>query len=160
MHDCINGPFFNSTDYTDLSLLVNGSFGGIVLSGTQPYLDAYGVSKASADARDAGGVWVNGKQYNAEKYYNTIQNLPGYYSYDATNVRLQEASINYAIDGKIISNRVKRITLGVIGTNLLMIYNKAPFDPQLSFGLGTYASTELFMTPAMKTYGMSLKVQF
>ena len=46
----------------DLSFLINGSFGGIVLSGTQPYLDAYGVSKASADARDAGGVWVNGKQ--------------------------------------------------------------------------------------------------
>ncbi|MFK8303324.1 SusC/RagA family TonB-linked outer membrane protein [Capnocytophaga stomatis] len=144
----------------DLNVLFNGSFGGVVLSGTQPYLDAYGVSKISADARDAGGVWVNGKQYDTEKYYNTIQNLPGYYSYDATSVRLQEASLNYTLDGKVISDKIKRITFGIIGTNLWMIYNKAPFDPQLTFGVGTYASTELFMTPAMKTYGASLKIQF
>lgn len=144
----------------DLNLLFNGSFGGVTLSGTQPYLDAYGVSKASADARDAGGVWVNGKQYDAEKYYNTIQGLSGYYSYDATNVRLQEASLTYTIDGKVLSDKVKRITLGVIGTNLWMIYNKAPFDPQLTYGVGTYNATEFFMTPSMRTYGMSLKVNF
>ncbi|MDO4783177.1 MAG: SusC/RagA family TonB-linked outer membrane protein, partial [Capnocytophaga felis] len=144
----------------DLNVLFNGSFGGVVLSGTQPWLDAYGVSKVSADARDAGGVLVNGKLYDAEKYYSTLQDLPGYYSYDATNVRLQEASLNYTLDGKIISNQIKRITLGVVGTNLWMIYNKAPFDPQLSFGVGTYAGTELFMTPAMKTFGLSLKLQF
>ncbi|CEN36897.1 TonB-dependent receptor plug domain protein (fragment) [Capnocytophaga canimorsus] len=144
----------------DLSVLFNGSFGGVVLSGTQPYLDAYGVSKASADARDAGGVLVNGKLYDPEKYYSTIKDLPGYYSYDATNVRLQEASLSYTFDGKLISNGIKRITFGFIGTNLWMIYNKAPFDPQLSFGVGTYAQTELFMTPAMRTYGLSLKLQF
>ncbi|GIJ96656.1 SusC/RagA family TonB-linked outer membrane protein [Capnocytophaga stomatis] len=144
----------------DLSVLFNGSFGGVVLSGTQPYLDAYGVSKASADARDAGGVLVNGKLYDPEKYYNTIRELSGYYAYDATNVRLQEASLNYTLDGKVISNQIKRITFGVIGTNLWMIYNKAPFDPQLSFGVGTYTQTELFMAPAMKTYGLSLKLQF
>ncbi|GJQ04983.1 SusC/RagA family TonB-linked outer membrane protein [Capnocytophaga canimorsus] len=144
----------------DLSVLFNGSFGGVVLSGTQPYLDAYGVSKASADARDAGGVLVNGKLYDPEKYYSTIKDLPGYYSYDATNVRLQEASLSYTFDGKLISNGIKRITFGLIGTNLWMIYNKAPFDPQLSFGVGTYAQTELFMTPAMRTYGLSLKLQF
>ena len=31
------------------------ALGGIVLGGTQPMLDAYGVSKASADARDKVG---------------------------------------------------------------------------------------------------------
>ena len=144
----------------DFSFLFNGSFGGIVLSGTQPYLDAYGVSKASAEARDAGGVMVNGKLYDAQKYYNTIKKLPGYYSYDATNVRLQEVSLSYSLDGKHFCDKVKRVTLGVIGTNLWMIYNKAPFDPQLTFGVGTYAATEFFMTPSAATYGASLKIQF
>ena len=144
----------------DLSFLINGSFGGIVLSGTQPYLDAYGVSKASADARDAGGVLVNGKLYNPEKYYNTIKNLDGYYSYDATNVRLQEVSLTYSLDGSHFWDKVKRVTIGVIGTNLWMIYNKAPFDPQLTFGVGTYAAKELFMTPSAASYGASLKIQF
>ena len=144
----------------DLSFLINGSFGGIVLSGTQPYLDAYGVSKASADARDAGGVLVNGKLYNPEKYYNTIKNLDGYYSYDATSVRLQEVSLTYSLDGSHFWDKVKRVTIGVIGTNLWMIYNKAPFDPQLTYGVGTYATTEFFMTPSAATYGASLKIKF
>ena len=144
----------------DLSFLINGSFGGIVLGGTQPMLDAYGVSKASADARDNGGVVVNGKKYDAQKYYNTIKDLPGYYSYDATNVRLQEVSLNYTIDGKHFWDKVKSITIGAIGTNLWMIYNKAPFDPQLTYGVGTYATTEFFMTPSAATYGASLKIKF
>ena len=144
----------------DLSFLFNGSFGGIVLAGTQPMLDAYGVSKASADARDNRGVVVNGKKYDAQKYYNTIKDLPGYYSYDATNVRLQEVSLNYTIDGKHFWDKVKSVTIGAIGTNLWMIYNKAPFDPQLTYGVGTYATTEFFMTPSAATYGASLKIKF
>ena len=144
----------------DLSFLFNGSFGGIVLAGTQPMLDAYGVSKASADARDNDGVVVNGKKYDAQKYYNTIKDLPGYYSYDATNVRLQEVSLNYTIDGKHFWDKVKSVTIGAIGTNLWMIYNKAPFDPQLTYGVGTYATTEFFMTPSAATYGASLKIKF
>ena len=146
----------------DLNVLFNGSFGGIVLSGTQAALDFMGVSKASADARDAGGVWVNGKQYDPEKYYKAIgeNSLGGYYNYDATNVRLQEASLSYNFDGKIISDKIKRVTLSAIGTNLWMIYNKAPFDPQLVGGTGTYSAAEFFQVPSMRTYGMSVKVQF
>ncbi|MDO4228962.1 MAG: SusC/RagA family TonB-linked outer membrane protein [Capnocytophaga sp.] len=146
----------------DVNVLFNGSFGGIVLSGTQAALDFMGVSKASADARDAGGVWVNGKQYPAQAYYETIgkNSLGGYYNYDATNVRLQEASISYNFDGKIISDQIKRITLSAIGTNLWMIYNKAPFDPQLVGGTGTYSAAEFFQVPSMRTYGMSVKLQF
>ncbi|WP_315541765.1 SusC/RagA family TonB-linked outer membrane protein [Capnocytophaga leadbetteri] len=152
----------NSLSYRniDLSFLLNGSFGGIVLAGTQPYLDAYGVSKASADARDAGGVLVNGKRYSPEKYYNTIQDLPGYYSYDATNIRLQEVSLTYTLEGKHFWDKLKSVTIGVIGTNLWMIYNKAPFDPQQTYGVGTFAATEFFMTPSAATYGASLKVKF
>ena len=152
----------NSLSYKniDLSFLFNGSFGGIVLAGTLPHLNAYGVSKASADARDAGGVLVNGKRYSPEKYYNTIKDLPGYYSYDATNVRLQEVSLTYTLNGKQFWDKVQSVTFGVIGTNLWMIYNKAPFDPQQTYGVGTYAATEFFMTPSAATYGASLKVKF
>lgn len=152
----------HSFDYKNfnLSVLFNGSFGGVVLSGTQPYLDLYGVSQATADARQAGGVWIDGKQYDAQKYYSTISKLPGYYAYDATNVRLQEASLNYTLDGKVISDKIKRVTFGLIGTNLWMIYNKAPFDPQLTYGTGTYSAKEFFMVPSTRTYGASVKVQF
>ena len=41
-----------------LSFLINARIGGIVTSSTQALLDRFGVSKASADARDAGGVMI------------------------------------------------------------------------------------------------------
>ena len=39
-----------------LNILIDGRFGGHVMSMTEAMLDFYGVSKASGDARDAGGV--------------------------------------------------------------------------------------------------------
>lgn len=148
----------------DLSLLFNGNFGGVVLSGTQAMLDAYGVSKVSADARDNGGVMVNGVLYPAKNYYESIGGvdaLLGYYTYDATNVRLQEASLSYTLDGDFLGNvGIRRVILSITGNNLWMIYNKAPFDPQLTSSIGTYASTEFFMVPNMKTYGFNAKLQF
>lgn len=146
----------------NFNVLFNGSFGGTVISGTQAALDFMGVSKRTAIARDNGGVWIDGKQYPAENYYQTIgkNSLGGYYAYDATNVRLQEASLSYAFGGKLISDRINKITLSLIGTNLWMIYNAAPFDPQLVGSTGTYTSAEYFQVPSMKTYGMSVKLQF
>lgn len=41
-----------------LSYGFTGRFGGLVVSDTQAVLDKYGVSKVTADARDAGGVQV------------------------------------------------------------------------------------------------------
>ncbi len=154
----------NSFSYKNfnVNLLFNGSFGGVVVSRTQAILDAFGVSKASADARDAGGVMVNGKLYPAEKYYDTVGSaeLGGYYTYDATNVRLQEVSLSYTIDKQIIKG-IDKITASLTGTNLWMIYNKAPFDPQVTAGTGTYdASFEYFQMPSMKTYGVNIKLQF
>lgn len=63
-------------------------------------MDSYGVSKVSADARDAGGVIVDGEKYDAERYFKTVGGkspLMAYYLYDATQVKLQELSIGYSL---------------------------------------------------------------
>jgi hypothetical protein len=41
------------------SVLVNGKFGGVAFSKTEAFLDSYGVSERSAEARDAGSVAIN-----------------------------------------------------------------------------------------------------
>ena len=50
------------------SFLINGRFGGVVTSSTEAILDRFGVSKRSAEARDAGGALFPGSkgalQYN------------------------------------------------------------------------------------------------
>ena len=76
--------------------MVSARIGGIVYSATQAQLDYYGVSEASAAARDAGGVRINGgSMLPAYNWYEVVggKNIPQYYTYSATNVRLQEASI-------------------------------------------------------------------
>lgn len=46
-----------------LGFLFSGRIGGVCYSATQANLDLYGVSEASAAARDAGGVLVNGREW-------------------------------------------------------------------------------------------------
>ena len=75
----------------NLNLLFTARIGGIVISKTQAMLDRYGVSEASADARDAGGVSLGYFKVDPKTYYDAVSNLDAYYTYSATNVRLQEA---------------------------------------------------------------------
>lgn len=146
----------------NLGLLFNVRVGGIVTSYTQAYLDAYGVSKESFKARENGGVWVDGVQYDAEKYYNTVggQNLMAYYTYSATNIRLEEASLSYTLPNKWFGNVIQRMTIATIGRNLLMIYRKAPFDPEMVSSTGTYNRGDFFMPPSLRNIGFSVKIDF
>nr|WP_314691923.1 SusC/RagA family TonB-linked outer membrane protein [uncultured Prevotella sp.] len=149
-----------------LSFLINARFGGIVTSSTQALLDRFGVSKASADARDAGGVMIpNQGLYDAKKYYTLVatgeNDLAGYYTYSATNVRLQELTLSYKFNSKLFNNVIKDLTLSFVATNPWMIYCKAPFDPELTASTGTYGQgNDYFMQPSLKSYGFSVKFKF
>ena len=57
----------------NLGVLFTARIGGICYSATQANMDLYGVSEASAAARDAGGVWINGRELvDAQKWYQAI----------------------------------------------------------------------------------------
>ena len=158
----------NSFTYKNfgLSFLLNARVGGVVTSSTQALLDRFGVSKASADARDAGGVMLpNQGLYAAKKYYMLTatgeNDLAGYYTYSATNVRLQELTLSYRFNPRWFKNIVKDLTLSFIATNPWMIYCKAPFDPELTSSTGTYGQgNDYFMQPSLKSYGFSVKFKF
>lgn len=145
----------------NFSFLINARVGGVVTSGTQAFMDAYGVSKETFIARENGGVWLNGKRYDSEKYYNTVggQNLMAYYVYDATNIRLQEANLSYTFPKKWLGNVVNKLTISAIGRNLWMIYNKAPFDPEMTSSTGTYNRGDFFMPPSLRSFGFSVKFE-
>ncbi len=147
-----------------LSALFTARIGGIVYSATQAAMDQYGVSEASALARDNGGVLVNGRTLvNAQTWYTAIgssSGLPQYYSYSATNIRLQEASIGYTIPRRWLGN-VCSIRLSVVGRNLWMIYNKAPFDPESVATTGNYyQGIDYFMMPSTRSIGLNARINF
>ena len=149
----------------DLGVVLSARVGGLAYSATQGILDYYGVSEASATARDNGGIPINNGMVDAQKYYQTIGTGEGgyarYYLYSATNVRLQELSLNYTLPKKWFKN-VANVTLGVVGRNLWMIYCKAPFDPELSAATSSnyYMNVDYFMQPSLRNIGFNVKVQF
>ena len=136
--------------------------GGKVLSATQAYLDGYGVSKASAEARDNGGIPVNQGKVDAETWYTTIGTgkVYSHYIYNATNIRLQEASIGYTLPKRWFRD-VCSIDISLVGRNLWMIYCKAPFDPESASSTDTYyQGIDFFMQPSLRSYGFSVKLNF
>jgi len=148
----------------NVGLMFSARFGGIVYSATQATLDSYGVSETTAQARDLGYVEVNGGDHiNPETWYTTIgskNGVPQYYTYSATNIRLQEASIGYTIKKNKLWN-IGDITLSLVGRNLLMLYCKAPFDPEATASTGNYyQGIDYFMTPSTRSIGFNVKVKF
>ncbi|PWV47704.1 SusC/RagA family TonB-linked outer membrane protein [Chitinophaga sp. S165] len=163
----------NNLQYKDfnLSFLIDGKFGGKVMSVTQAMLDQYGVSKVSGDARDAGGVQVNGvnpegnavSTVDAQKWYSSIggrEAASGEYMYSATTVRLREVALGYTIPVKGTSF-FRALKLSLTGRNLVYFSKKAPFDPELTLSTANGLSgVDIFMPPATRSYGLSLNATF
>ncbi|TWJ01687.1 TonB-linked SusC/RagA family outer membrane protein [Mucilaginibacter frigoritolerans] len=162
----------NSFNFGPLNFdfLVDGKFGGQVLSLTQAMLDSYGVSQVSGTARANGGVTVNAVNQagtpvttvNAQTWYQTIGGrnaLTDQYIYSATVVRLRQAALGYT--WPVANSVVKNVKLSLIGRNLFYFYKKAPFDPEVATSTGNGLSgVDLFNQPATRNVGLDLNVSF
>ena len=146
-----------------LSFLFKARFGGIVISETQKWLERYGVSKATADARDLGYVQMGNLRVNPQTYYRAISDtgMNSYYVYSATNIRLQEVALTYSFSKEQLGKSLSNLSVSLIGNNLWMIYNKAPYDPELTATTGiTGQGYDKFMLPSLRGYGVSVKFGF
>ena len=146
----------------NLGFLITARLGGIVLSQTQAILDSWGVSKASAYARNNGGINLNGGKISAENYYRIVGGdnpIWSEYTYSATNARLQEAHLGYTLPKKWLKGM--DLSLGLTANNLFFIYNKAPFDPESVASTGTYyQGFDYFMQPSLRSLGFNVKLKF
>ncbi len=150
-------------------VLIDGRFGGQVMSLTQAMSDLYGVTKVTADARDNGGVAIgaqleDGTPYSgkldAQTFYTTVGGRAGiteYYMYDATNIRLREFSVAYKFNIK--SNVIKGLRLSFVARNLFFFMNKAPFDPDVTMSTGTsFQGVDVFSPPSTRSFGLNLNL--
>lgn len=155
----------------DLSFMINGKFGGVAFSQTESMLDGAGVSQRTADARDAGGVSVNGVKQSddspvsvvpAETWYRAVGDRNGIgeaYVFDRTNVRLTQLALSYRFP--LNNGIVKGLTASLVGQNLFIFYMKAPFDPELAMNTSSSSqSLDNFNLPATRTIGLNLKATF
>ncbi len=150
----------------NLNFLVDGKFGGQVVSVMQGMLDYYGVSKVSGEARDKGYVSINGVDPNGEavsqispkNWYTFIggRNATlGEYVYSATVVRLREVALGY--DVPVHHSVVKDIRFALTGRNLIYFYRKAPYDPEIqSATSNSLGGVDVFNMPAARSFGLKL----
>ncbi|MEO7979171.1 TonB-dependent receptor plug domain-containing protein [Flavobacterium sp.] len=154
------------------NVLLDGRFGGNVLSMTQALNDSYGVSKAFGDAKNAGGVNVNAvaadgvtpvNKISAEDYYGTVggrSGALGEYVYKATNVSLRELSVGYTFNSKAITF-IQNASISLIARNLFFIYKDAPFDPNVALSTGQgLQGVDVFGLPTTRSIGLNLNVTF
>ena len=155
----------------NLNFTIDGRFGGQVLSMTQAIMDINGVSKASGDARNAGGVAVDAvmpdgtavTKMDANAYYKAVggrNGLSSEYMYSATNVSLRELALGYTFH--LAENKaLKSASLSLVARNLFFFYKDAPFDPNISLSTGNgLQGVDVFGMPSTRSIGLNLNVTF
>ena len=164
----------NTFTYKDFSLyfLINGRIGGKVISLTESFLDRYGASERSGEARlyaeknnlymkdGRHAMYLNeGRNMIAvEDYYTFLGTSDASsYIYDATNFRLRELSLGYTF--RNLFGDYKNLSISFVCRNLFFIYRAAPVDPDISLstanGLG---GIDMFNYPSARQFGLNIKL--
>ena len=173
----------NTFTYKDFQFyfLIDGKIGGKVISFTEAYLDYFGTSERTGQARDNAiannlywtsedgtvskpGMYIPGTTQIVpiESYYTTIGGgtpIGRNYVYDATNFRLREVSIGYTF--RNLFGAGKNLTLSANARNLFFLYKDAPIDPETSLSTqNALGNVDIFSMPTTRSYGLTVKATF
>ncbi|HXB28734.1 MAG TPA: SusC/RagA family TonB-linked outer membrane protein [Puia sp.] len=156
-----------------LNFLIDMRKGGVVVSGTQALMASKGTSELTVANRETGFVVPNSvmqdgsknaKVISEEDYWRWIgsDNLVGEaFTYDATNIRLREASLTYNFSKIIAGSFIKGASLTALGRNLFFFKNNAyGFDPESALSTGNNQGLEYTSVPSTRSYGLYLKLNF
>ena len=177
--------FNNTLSYGNLSLsfLLDGRFGGVMVSGSEANFAFDGTGAYTTAFRDGGltldAVTATGekntKAINAETFWTTVSggrySFGEFFTYDATNVRIRELILGYNF--KLNNNTIKNVRLSLVGRNLAFLYRgkatldiagvpdrRMNFDPDINLGAGNYQGVEYGSLPSTRTIGLNLQLGF
>jgi hypothetical protein len=170
------GGISNNFSYKSLTLnfLISARVGGIVSSNTNAIIYADGVTEQTLAGRESfifDGVNASGTKNTvattAEKYWKKVggRNTPvgEVWTYSATNVRMREMSLTYALPASVVRRSpIKTASLSLVGRNLFFLVNKAEgFDPELTAGAqNSSVGMESFSMPSTRQVGLNLNLTF
>jgi TonB-linked SusC/RagA family outer membrane protein len=171
--DLIAGWNHNLT-YKDffVSALINAKFGGVAFSKTEAFLDSYGASQRSADARLNATIPINAVSSTGTAvtsidpvlYYSAIgdrNKIMEPYVFSRTNVRLGQLAFGYNLKINKASFLIKDASFSLVARNLFFFYKEAPFDPEQSMSTGNgMQSNDVFSMPSTRSIGFNVKLTF
>ena len=156
--------------------LLYGQSGGLYSTTTDAqYRDPLNVvlpgvyANGNTNVTPLGGVRANGTRIrNANNYYsyqpNGYNNAPNSeFVYDASYVKLREASIGYTLPKSVLSGtQVKEVTLSLVGRNLWIINKNTPFvDPEAGVGGGLRSrGNSIGILPSTRDIGINVTLKF
>ncbi|MEP6681865.1 MAG: SusC/RagA family TonB-linked outer membrane protein [Parafilimonas sp.] len=159
-----------------LSVLIDERKGGIIVSGTQALEVGNGVSELTLANRETPFVVPNSVkqdgskndvQVTAQDYWMHVGNAGGnpvgeLFTYSATNIRMREATLTYALPTKVLGNAfIKGASISLVGRNLFFLKNNAyGFDPEAALGTGNNQGLEYTSVPSTRNYGVYVKLNF
>ena len=118
-----------------------------------------GFGRGTRCGRSAGQRPRDGRSGDVVHRDRPAAGLPQYYTYSATNVRLQELSVGYTLPRSGL--KVCDITVSLVGRNLWMMYCKAPFDPEaIASTANNYQGIDYFMMPSLRSLGFNVNIKF
>lgn len=181
------GGIYNKFRYKNLSLgfLIDVRKGGEVWSLDQFYASYTGILPNTVGLNDLGnpvrnpltndrssggiilpGVLENGQQ-NTKRVVidaNSPRLPQSAYAYDASYVKLREATISYSLPKSLIAKLrtpIKSIDLSVFGRNLWIIHKNLPYsDPEENLSSGNAQGVQSGAYPTTRTFGFNAKLSF
>ena len=182
----------NSFKYKNFnfSFLIDWKKGGKIFSldqyygyGTGIYADSVGLNDLGNPIRNelsnGGGVILPGVMVDPNNPNNYIPNTirldrsmssqvlgtdppTAAFVYDASYIKLREASLSYTFDKKVLGNTfIQGFTLGLSGSNLWIIHKNLPYaDPEAGLSSGNIQGYQSGVMPTTRNYSFNLKVNF
>lgn len=178
------GGITNTFHYKNFSLsfLIDVRQGGKLFSLDQYYSFQSGISLLTVGKNDLGndkrlpiaqgggvilaGVTPDGKANTQRVWINSANSLylpQSQFVYDASYVKLREASINYHLPDHVLGNQkyLKGVDFSLIGRNLWLIHKNLPMaDPEETTSAGNLQGYQSGAYPTVRSVGLNVKLKF
>lgn len=170
------GSIANEFRYSNwnLSFLFAGQKGGVVHSRTYidginagslpeslPFRGENGAGMVVGEGIDIDTGQPNAVEIPVRDYWRAYYNNDRIATFDASYIKLRELKIGYTLPRSLLNRTpIKGASVYLVGRNLLLWSDVPHIDPEVSAYDGQFVGVEAMSLPSMRTFGMSLNVNF
>ena len=152
----------------ELGLLLDVRMGGKVFSATNRWGSLAGTLTSTLAGRDTGLVVLgidsvsgapNTTNVTAEAYFHALGAVNEPWVYDASYMKLRQASLSYEVPLRFLPGYREQIArISIVGRNLFT-WAKAPnIDPETALSVGGFQGFEMGQLPTSRSLGLQLSV--
>ncbi|MBL0764783.1 SusC/RagA family TonB-linked outer membrane protein [Marivirga atlantica] len=107
-------------------------------------------------------TYADASFYGGAFYWGNSSRQPNQMTvYDASSVRLREASLTYSLPQSMVESFARSVNLSFVGRNLWIIHKNVPYaDPESGLGSGPAQGFLVGSYPTVRTTGFKLDITF